>query len=63
MAQRRKSGSDKTRHSPEHQQHKLTRGRDQVARDMTRGKSENFGRDQTGREMDEGTRENEDKEE
>ena len=63
MAQRHKRDSDKTRHSPRHQQPKVTRGQDQVAKDMARGKSENFGHDQIGREMAEGTRQNEDKEE
>ena len=63
MAQRHKKDSDKTRHSPRHQRDKVTRGQDQVAKDMGRGKSENFGHDQIGREMAEGTRQNEDKEE
>ena len=49
MQQQRKSGEEQQRRRDEQVGH--TKGHDQTARDMGRGKSRDHGRDQTAREM------------
>jgi hypothetical protein len=54
--QQQHARDDGNRNRPRDEQRALTKGQDQIARDMGRGESRDHGRDQTAREMSKGTR-------